>query len=81
MSEESTPHRPSPARWGLALLAACFLYVLSIGPANALHARGALGGWYSLVERVYVPLGYVYERVPVVKVALDAWMELWSRLL
>ncbi len=65
----------------LLLFVGLALYVLSIGPANALHARGALGDWSSFVERFYVPLGFAYERVPVVKVAIDAWMELWSHFL
>jgi len=73
--------RSRPTQSILALFLGLGLYVLSVGPADRLHVGGAFGDWDDTIERFYAPVVFVYERVPVIRPPLDAWIALWHHLL
>ena len=57
------------------------IYVLAIGPLVPLADAGLLGGEATtILQYIYSPLSWVYERSSVVQSALDWYIGLWSGL-
>lgn len=52
------------------------LYVASIGPAWGLAARDRIA--IEPLQRIYIPLSWVGNRVPAVAHSVDWWMRLWE---
>lgn len=77
----SAARRSRPTHVVFALFLGLALYILSVGPADRLHARGAFGDWDDTIALAYTPLVFVYERVPLIRPPIDAWIALWHRLL
>jgi len=69
------------ARSLLLLLVGVTLYLVSVGPAAALHSRGVFGAANPAVEAVYYPVSRLYESIPVIQPPFDAWIEFWEELL
>jgi hypothetical protein len=71
------PYRPPkrPFRWIGTLLFLVVVYVLSVGPASALAARGTIPS--ISMDRIYKPLDMLADWSPRVKQALFWYVELW----
>lgn len=64
----------------ITLLILPLLYVLSVGPAIALHSSGAIGQTGTVIlEAVYYPLEWTSRNVPVVGPLIMRYAELWHR--
>jgi hypothetical protein len=58
------------------LVALPLLYVLSVGPADRIHASASPQAQHA-IEIAYVPLRLLYEAVPPLQPALDWYLNLW----
>jgi hypothetical protein len=66
--------------WGWvvwALLGLAFLYVLSVGPAEALGRRGYIS--QEVGRTVYAPLRWLFQNSPLARRAIGWYLSLWMR--
>ena len=64
------------AIWLIAVFAFVPLYLLSTGPAVLLRDRGVLS--QEAMQRVYAPVGWLYNHVPFFAQAMESYLRLWS---
>lgn len=81
--DEAAPRsaRTDLVRSFLLLVVGLALYLVSVGPAAALHSRGKFGSATPVVEAVYYPVSRLYASIPVVQPLFDAWIKFWEKLL
>lgn len=75
MAEENDEPR-TKRRWWPWVVAFPVLYVLSVGPANAIYIRWPSPSLASALSTMYLPLSFVVEHVPLIE-RLVKWYVDW----
>ncbi len=73
-TSETSRMGPSLAFAALVLIA----YPLSVGPMVRLAENGYIAEDNAFFTAIYVPLAFLVERVPAIKVVLFSYLGLWS---
>jgi len=73
--EDPYPKKKRRLPWPEIILCLPVLYVLSVGPASALAARGKLSS--AALDSFYKPLHALVDRFPRTKGLLSWYVELW----